>query len=61
MSIGVSPRLFPRSLISLPGLMRETLVAPPVGAVRFRYLATVALFSTQPEPCGARNVPLEVS
>jgi hypothetical protein len=61
MSIGVSPRLLPRSFKSLPGLISETLVAPPAGAVRFRYFATVALFSGQPEPWGARNVPLAVS
>jgi len=57
----VSPRLFARSFTSLPGLISVILVEPPVGAERFRYFATVALFSSQPAPCGARNVPLVVS
>lgn len=61
MSIGESPRLFPTSLTSLVGLITETLVAPPVGAVLFTYLATVSLLTSQLAPCGARNAPEALS
>jgi hypothetical protein len=61
MSSGVSPRLLPTTFTSDAGLITPTFVAPPVGAVLFTYLPTVAELTSQLAPCGMSKVPLTLS